>query len=135
MRYKAGDTVYIKNGFLGNHFVEINAIGEDFYIVNCEIYKNSVKVATDDDIDIEISDTLNKCSDFELKLMQKIEHKYKWIAKDKDGLVYAFQSKPEKGIGRWIDSKNVWAPVSKGYINLFPSILWSDEAPTYIVRL
>ena len=66
-----------------------------------------------------------------LNFFKMIDKKYKWIAKDEDGVVHTFCEKPTK-------EDTHWFYVSMFYINnifnqdIFNQILWEDEEPIYI---
>lgn len=70
-------------------------------------------------------------TDDELCILRNIDKKYKWIARDKDGLICTFVSKPTKTEILWNDN---WSDVSLEVIknSLFTEIHWEDEEPIYI---
>ena len=52
----------------------------------------------------------------------------KYVARDKDGLLYAYATEPTKGSVVWLhESDYAWLPRE-----LFPDVKWSDEEPTEI---
>ena len=79
-----------------------------------------------------------KFTDDELYILNNIDKKYKWIAKDKSGLICTFVSKPIKTEKLWSDG---WSNSNNGASfasleaiknSLFNSIQWKDEEPVYI---
>ena len=76
-----------------------------------------------------------KFTDNELYILKNIDKKYKWIAKDKDGLICTFVSKPIKTEKLWSDGWSngaSYASLEAIKNSLFNSILWEDEEPVYI---
>ena len=67
--------------------------------------------------------------------LNNIDKKYKWIAKDKSGLICTFVSKPTKTekfwAGGWSDDAS-YASLEAFINSLFNSIQWEDEEPVYI---
>lgn len=79
-----------------------------------------------------------KFTDNELYILKNIDKKYKWIAKDKSGLICTFVSKPIKTEKLWSDG---WSNSNNGESyasleaiknSLFTEIKWEDEEPIYI---
>ena len=77
-------------------------------------------------------------TDDELYILRNIDKKYKWIAKDKDGLICTFVSKPIKTEKLWSDG---WSNSNNGESyasleaiknSLFTEIKWEDEEPIRI---
>ena len=77
-------------------------------------------------------------TDNELFILKNIDKKYKWIAKDKNGLICTFVSKPIKTEKLWSDG---WSNSNNGESyasleaiknSLFTEIKWEDEEPVYI---
>ena len=58
---------------------------------------------------------------------------YKWLGRDKDGELYARSEKPYKSEGCWVD-KDIGRLVfvSGKFTQIFQSIEWTDNEPTYI---
>ena len=77
-------------------------------------------------------------TDNELFILKNIDKKYKWIAKDKNGLICTFVSKPIKTEKLWSDgwsnSNNGESYASLEVIknSLFTEIKWEDDEPIYI---
>ena len=74
-------------------------------------------------------------TDDELYILRNIDKKYKWIAKDKDGLIYTFVSKPIKTENLWSDgwsNGESYASLEAIKNSLFTEIKWEDEESIYI---
>lgn len=74
-------------------------------------------------------------TDNELYILNNIDKKYKWIAKDKDGLICTFVSKPIKTERFWSDgwsNGESYASLEAIKNSLFTEIKWEDEEPIYI---
>ena len=64
-------------------------------------------------------------------ILRNLPKEYKWIARDSDGRLYIYASKPKKGITIW---KDIGLPVIS-YDHLFQFIKWEDEEPYLIEEL
>ena len=74
-------------------------------------------------------------TDNELFILKNIDKKYKWIAKDKNGLICTFVSKPIKTEKLWSDgwsNGESYASLEAIKNSLFTEIKWEDEEPIYI---
>ena len=74
-------------------------------------------------------------TDDELCILRNIDKKYKWMAKDKDGLICTFVSKPIKTEKLWSDgwsNGESYASLEAIKNSLFTEIKWEDEEPIYI---
>ena len=74
-------------------------------------------------------------TDNELYILNNIDKKYKWIAKDKSGLICTFVSKPIKTERFWSDgwsNGESYASLEAIKNSLFTEIKWEDEEPVYI---
>ena len=71
-----------------------------------------------------------------LNFFKCIDKKYKWIAKDKSGLICTFVSKPIKTEKLWSDdgwsNGESYASLEAIKNSLFTEIKWEDEEPIYI---
>ena len=68
-------------------------------------------------------------------ILRNIDKKYKWIAKDKSGLICTFVSKPIKTEKFWSDgwsNGESYASLEAIKNSLFTEIKWEDEEPVYI---
>lgn len=54
---------------------------------------------------------------------------YEWLARDGDGVIFAYEKKPERNIAYWSGGL-YWYPTKDE--NIFNFIKWEDEEPTYI---
>ena len=74
-------------------------------------------------------------TDDELYILRNIDKKYKWIAKDKDGLICTYINKPKKTEKLWSDgwsNGESYASLEAIKNSLFNSIQWEDEEPVFI---
>ena len=74
-------------------------------------------------------------TDNELFILKNIDKKYKWIAKDKDGLICTYINKPKKTEKLWSDgwsNGDSYASLEAIKNSLFTEIKWEDEEPVYI---
>lgn len=125
--------------------------GEEFRIVKAKtryrFYNNSLQVF---DTDLEewrkssimfnyvISSDIIKLpkkkefTDDELCILRNIDKKYKWIARDEDGRMSAYENKPKKSeLGYWKSGIGEWHCIGL-FKHLFNSIQWEDEEPIFI---
>ena len=65
-------------------------------------------------------------------ILRNVPKHYEWIARDIDGCLYVYASKPKKGITMWEDSGGL--PMIPFY-HLFQFIQWEDEEPYLIEEL
>lgn len=62
-----------------------------------------------------------------LNFFKMIDKKWEWIAKDEDGLVCLYDTKPSRNsFGRWFNHDG-WCCVSDINQSLFDPIHWEDE--------
>ena len=64
-------------------------------------------------------------------ILRNLPKKYKWIARDKNGLIFLFSKKPSKCDYSWIGYNDIAFP----YYHLFQFIKWEDEEPYSIEEL
>lgn len=70
-------------------------------------------------------------SDWERSFLKKcLNKKWKWLAKDKDGISFLYKTKPVKENGKW-QSENGWQPtaIDISYIS------WKDDEPYLLEKL
>lgn len=70
----------------------------------------------------------------EKAILRNIDKKYKWIARDKNNMLYVYQNKPYKGKTSWHE----YHYIVKGldvFTDLFKFITWEDEEPYLISDL
>lgn len=64
-------------------------------------------------------------------ILNNIDKKYSWIARDNDGRLYVYDDKPLKGSFRWFGANPAGIVPFK---HLFKDIKWEDAEPTKIER-
>ena len=113
------DIYFIKNGYL--YFIDIDSTERVCYLqINDVVGKNIIKLPKKKQFS---QDTLNffKC----------IDKRWRYIAKDKNGTISAFGSKPTKKERCWLNYEGFdCLDVFKD--SLFDEILWEDDEPIYI---
>lgn len=72
-----------------------------------------------------------KLTEVEKVILRNLPKKYKWIARDIDGCLYVYASKPKKGITMWESDGLPMIP----FDHLFQFIQWEDEEPYLIEEL
>lgn len=145
---KCGNVVELRNGlkflFLDRHksLVELTGVGctdIDYYDENLtrssrqESY-DIMKVYKDytcKELIWERKEKPKLTEDEKAVLKALLKEKYKWIARDKNGCLYVYASKPEKVITIWEGSGLPMMPFN----HLFQFIKWEDEEPYSIEEL
>ena len=70
-------------------------------------------------------------SPFEYEVFRRIDPKYKWVARDRSGNLYAYADKPEKlSLGSW--GSHSYNGGMSVFNHLFKSITAEDEEPLFI---
>ena len=113
------DIYFIKNGYL--YFIDIDSTERVCYLqINDVVGKNIIKLPKKKQFS---QDTLNffKC----------IDKKFEWIARDRDGEVWIYISKPKKRDISW-ENFGLYKPLDIIKDSLFDEILWEDDEPIYI---
>lgn len=72
-------------------------------------------------------------SEAEYHILKTSSTQWKWIARDKSGLLFMYEDKPDKKRYGWID--NHWMPALDMYNHLFPCMKWEDDEPWKIAEL
>lgn len=72
-------------------------------------------------------------TDVERVILQNIDKRYKYIARDKDGETRFFINKPQKRVGDFWDVGDEFIRIK--FYNLFNFIKWEDEEPYEITKL
>ena len=72
-----------------------------------------------------------KLTEDEKVILRNLPKKYKWIARDKSGLIFLCSKKPSKCNYSWIGYNDIAFP----YYHLFQFIKWEDEEPYSIEDL
>ena len=73
----------------------------------------------------------SKLTEDEKAILRNLPKDYKWIARDENGCLYVYASKPEKVITMWKGSGLPMTP----FDHLFQFIQWEDEEPYSIEEL
>jgi hypothetical protein len=67
-------------------------------------------------------------------ILQSIDPKFKYIARDKDGTLCAYTVEPERSGGIWFSWTNDYGGLG-AFDHLFENVKWEDEEPTLIQDL
>ena len=113
---------FIENGYL--YFIGDYGEQKSYLNINEVVGKNIIKLQK-----------IKEFTDDELYILRNIDKKYKWIAKDKNGLICTFVSKPIKTEKLWSDgwsNGESYASLEAIKNSLFTEIKWEDEEPIYI---
>lgn len=75
-----------------------------------------------------------KLSEVEKVILENLDKRYEWIARDEDGHIYVYETKPYKddGCNGWLDEDFTQEPP---FSSLFAFLDWSDEEPYNIREL
>ena len=125
-----GDIYFIQNGYL--YFIDIDSIEKKNYLNIKKSHLNINDVAGKNIIKLPKK---KEFTDNELFILKNVDKRYKWIAKDKNGLICTFVSKPIKTERFWSDgwsNGSSYASLEAIKNSLFNSINWEDEEPVYI---
>lgn len=101
--------------------------------MECEICR--FRTNKDEILKILLSEHKEKpqLTDDEKVILRNIKPDYKYIARDKDGDIYAYQIKPSKNNETWVNGRfhiNI-----RAFNHLFQFIKWEDEEPWKISDL
>lgn len=83
------------------------------------------------DLDITKLPKKKQFSQDTLNFFKMIDKKFEWIARDRDGEVWIYISKPKKRDISW-ENFGLYKPLDIIKDSLFDEILWEDEEPVYI---
>lgn len=113
------DIYFIKNGYL--YFIDIDSTERVCYLqINDVVGKNIIKLPKK-----------KKFSQETLNFFKCIDKRWRYIAKDKNGTISAFGSKPTKKERCWLNYEGFdCLDVFKD--SLFTEIKWEDKEPIYI---
>ena len=114
-------------------FLWIHDFDENLNIIDCDNGLDIMKVYKDytlTELLWERKET--KPTEDEKVILRNLPKEYKWIARDKNGCLYVYASKPKKGITMWEDSSGL--PMFPFY-HLFQFIKWEDKEPYLIEEL
>ena len=118
-----GDIYFIQNGYLyyigdyGDKKSYLN-IKKSYLNINDVAGKNIIKIPKK-----------KQFTDDELCILRNIDKKYKLVARDKNGDLYAYPYRPMKGATYW--GKGSHESLFT-FNSLFTEIKWEDEEPVYI---
>ena len=79
--------------------------------------------------------SMKKFTSDEKTIAMNIDKKYKWMARDKNGALFAYLLNPTKKekLGAWVSNDHYYIPISDLFgQGLFNSIKWEDDEPTLI---
>lgn len=74
-------------------------------------------------------------SKIEFTILNEIDDKWKYIARDSEGDLYLYEDRPDKGVRNWIDHKNNYYHHFYAFNELFKLIKWEYEEPYEIAKL
>ena len=147
LRY--GNVVELRNG---DFFVLVNVYNESILIALTSEYHFNFDIYDDDltnKCGFENFDIIKVYQDYTCKellwerkekprltedekvSLRNLPKQYKWIARDIDGCLYVYASKPKKGITMWESDGLPMIP----FVHLFQFITWEDEEPYSIEEL
>ena len=142
---KHGNVVECKNGYkylyCDNYFINLTGSGylsldnyhEDLTDIDYDVEFNVMKVYKDYTLKKLLWERKDPKFTEDEKAILKVllKEKYKWIARDKNGCLYVYASKPEKVITIWEGSGLPMMPFN----HLFQFIKWEDDEPYSIEEL
>jgi len=76
---------------------------------------------------------LPKLSSAERVILENLDKRYKWIARDENGFLYVYYRKPNKNTVVWIPTNE--NDTGLVFPNLFKFVKWEDEQPYSIEEL
>lgn len=68
-------------------------------------------------------------------LLENVEKKYRYIARDHDSTLFLFGDKPTKEKWMWVRTTDSYTSSFTIYSHLFPMVKWEDEEPWLIEDL
>ena len=110
------DIYFIQNGYL--YFIGDYGEQKSYLNINEVVGKNIIKLQKKKEF-----------TDDELCILRNIDKKYKLVARDKNGDLYAYPYRPMKGATYW--GKGSHESLFT-FNSLFTEIKWEDEEPIYI---
>ena len=142
---KHGNVVERKNGYkylyCGNYFINLTGSGyislydyrEDLADIDYDVEFNIMKVYKDYTCKELLWERKEKpqLTEDEKVILRNVPYDYKWIARDIDGCLYVYASKPKKGITMWESDGLPMIP----FDYLFQFITWEDKEPYSIEEL
>ena len=112
-------------------YLELYTFNED--LTNCHNLFDIIKVYQDYTCKKLLWERKEKpiLTEDEKVILKNLPKEYKWIARDIDGCLYVYASKPKKGITMWESDGLPMIP----FVHLFQFIKWEDEEPYSIEEL
>lgn len=104
-------------------------------------YDEELMVARNDGLNIvEVFRSIWKREDLtitsaEKVLLENVEKKYRYIARNHDSTLFLFGDKPTKEKWMWVRALDSYASSFAIYSHLFPMVKWEDEEPWLIEDL
>ena len=132
VEYRRGDLRTIKDNGIYDCFGRSNAIGT---------YHENLKYPGNGDLDIvEVYRSIWKreeptITSAEKVLLENVEKKYKYIARNHDSTLFLFGDKPTKEKWMWVRALDSYASSFTIYSHLFLMVKWKDEEPWLIEDL
>ena len=113
-------------------FLWIRDFDENLNIIDCDNGLDIMKVYEDYTCKELLWERKEaKPTEDEKVILKNIPKKYKYIARDRSGLIFLFSKKPSKCDCSWIGYNDIAFP----YYHLFQFIKWEDEEPYSIEEL
>ena len=119
------------NLITGNSYLHLYEFHED--LTNCCNIFDAMKVYKDYTLTELLWERKEKpqLTEDEKVILRNLPEYYKWIARDIDGCLYVYASKPKKGNTMWEETGTPMIP----FYHLFQFIKWGDEEPCSIEEL
>lgn len=119
----------------GRKFIAFDSYRKDLTIIGGEVEFDIMKVYKDYTCKELIWERKEKpkpkLTEDEKAILRNVPKHYEWIARDIDGRLYIYASKPKKGLTIWLDTG---LPMVS-FDHLFKFIKWEDEEPYSIEEL
>ena len=140
---KYGNVVELRNGdkyllydgefisLTGDGYIHLDNYHQDFTDIDGEVEFDIMKVYKDYTCKELLWERKEKPTEDEKIILKNIPKKYKYIARDRDGLIFLYNKKPSKCDYSWIGYNSIAFP----YYHLFQFIKWEDEEPYSIEEL
>lgn len=117
-QYNKQETVYYNEGTYGN----LRCMDSDV----CMVYEF-------ENVDLTIPKEYQFSED-EKTILRNLDKKWKWLERDKSGLLCVYTHKPIKQSVGYICSEGSWSSLSL-FKHLFQSIQWTDDEPIKIAKV
>ena len=119
------------NLITGDSYLQLYEFNED--LTNCCNVFDIMKVYKDYTCEVLLWERKEKpnLTEDEKVILRNVPYDYKWIARDIDGCLYVYESKPKKGITMWESDGLPMIP----FDHLFQFIQWEDKEPYSIEEL